>query len=202
MRIAAFLYSAVDYVHAQRERTLILSEMRAVYERHDVLVTAGTGAAPRFDATLSEFEWLKANDFIYAPFNVTGGPALGVCIGYTADGMPLGMQIAGAPFTDDLVLRVGHAYERATEWRSRRPDELKEQALRVPGPNTRLPPPAPLSKEARVHLAAAARRAGLALTPRHLEKLERAAAAVLARSERIPRDQPRGVPLASVYRFE
>ena len=55
------------------------------------------------------------------PFSLTGAPALSVCAGYNAAGLPLSLQIAGRPFEDANVLRVGHAYERATPWRERRP---------------------------------------------------------------------------------
>jgi aspartyl-tRNA(Asn)/glutamyl-tRNA(Gln) amidotransferase subunit A len=55
------------------------------------------------------------------PFSLTGSPALSVCAGFTASGLPLSVQIAGRPFDDAKVLRVGHAYERATPWRDRRP---------------------------------------------------------------------------------
>jgi len=50
---------------------------------------------------------------------VTGVPAIAVCIGFTSGGPPLAMQIAGRPFEETTVLRVAHAYERATSWRSR-----------------------------------------------------------------------------------
>jgi aspartyl-tRNA(Asn)/glutamyl-tRNA(Gln) amidotransferase subunit A len=55
------------------------------------------------------------------PFSLTGAPALSVCAGFTGSGLPLSIQIAGRPFDDAKVLRVGHAYERATPWRERRP---------------------------------------------------------------------------------
>ena len=55
------------------------------------------------------------------PFNLTGLPALSVPCGFTREGLPIGLQIAGRPFDEALVLRVGHAYEQATEWHLRRP---------------------------------------------------------------------------------
>ena len=56
-----------------------------------------------------------------APFNVTQLPALSLPCGFTDAGLPIGLQIAGRPFDEATVLRVGHAYERATEWHLRRP---------------------------------------------------------------------------------
>jgi hypothetical protein len=58
-------------------------------------------------------------------FSVTGAPALAMCCGFSASGLPLGIQIAGRPFDDATVLRIGHAYEHATPWRDRRPDRIR-----------------------------------------------------------------------------
>ncbi len=54
-------------------------------------------------------------------FDVTAGPALVQCMGYTASGLPLSMQPAGRPVDEETVLRIADAYERATPWRQRRP---------------------------------------------------------------------------------
>ncbi len=50
------------------------------------------------------------------PWNVLGTPAISVPCGFTAKGLPVGLQIAGPPGHDAIVLRLGHAYEQATEW--------------------------------------------------------------------------------------
>ena len=55
------------------------------------------------------------------PFNLTGQPALSMCNGFDSAGLPLSLQIVGHCFDEATVLRVGHAYERATPWRDRRP---------------------------------------------------------------------------------
>src|SRR5262249_10713701 len=118
--LAACVFQAVDYVEAQRERTRMLQEMQPLYERHDVFVTAASPApAPRLDSYRTLGYWQRPN--ITRPFSITGGPALAVCNGYSRSGLPLGMQIAGRPFAEETVLRVGHAYEQATDWRDRRP---------------------------------------------------------------------------------
>jgi aspartyl-tRNA(Asn)/glutamyl-tRNA(Gln) amidotransferase subunit A len=56
------------------------------------------------------------------PFNLTGQPALSVCNGFDSAGLPLSLQIVGRCFDEAMVLRLGHAYERATSWRQRRPE--------------------------------------------------------------------------------
>ena len=55
------------------------------------------------------------------PFNLTGLPALSVPCGFTTQGLPIGLQIAGRPHDEATVLRVGHSYQQVTEWHRRRP---------------------------------------------------------------------------------
>lgn len=117
--LGASLFQAVDYVQAQRERRKMISEMRPLYEKYDVLVTPGLGPAARLDAHRTLGARQKPN--MTTPFNVTGGPALAQCIGFSKEGLPLSMQVASKPFNETAVFKVAHAYEKATGWRSRRP---------------------------------------------------------------------------------
>jgi Asp-tRNA(Asn)/Glu-tRNA(Gln) amidotransferase A subunit family amidase len=55
------------------------------------------------------------------PAALAGVPALAVPCGFSASGLPLSLQIIGRRFADATVLRVGHAYEQATDWHRRRP---------------------------------------------------------------------------------
>jgi Asp-tRNA(Asn)/Glu-tRNA(Gln) amidotransferase A subunit family amidase len=54
------------------------------------------------------------------PFNVCGVPAISVPCGFTESGLPIGLQIAGPHWREDLVLGVAYAYEQATAWHKRR----------------------------------------------------------------------------------
>ena len=58
------------------------------------------------------------------PFNGLGLPALSVPCGFSPGGRPLALQVVGRPFDEATVLRLGHAYERATDWVARRPPLL------------------------------------------------------------------------------
>jgi aspartyl-tRNA(Asn)/glutamyl-tRNA(Gln) amidotransferase subunit A len=127
--LAGCLFSAVDYVQAQRQRREILMEMDDLYARYDVLVTVSSGPATRFDRISTLRSWMTPN--IHTAFSVTGGPSLVVCNGFSSEGLPLAMQIVGRPFDDAKVLGVGHAYETAAQWRSRRP-QLEPGAQPVP----------------------------------------------------------------------
>ena len=54
-------------------------------------------------------------------FNLSGHPAASIACGFTAGGLPVGLQIVGRPFDEATVLRVADAYQRVTDWHRRRP---------------------------------------------------------------------------------
>lgn len=166
--LAACLISGADYVQSQRERRKVLEEMRPIYAKYDVLVTAGPGPAARLDAWRTIQFWQKAS--LTTPFNVTGGPALAQCIGYTEGGLPLSWQIVGRPFDDATVMRVADAYERETPWRSRRPS-LTPGAGPLPLPPVPDPEPADCSPADRDRIATVCKRAGLVIGERLFEQL-------------------------------
>jgi aspartyl-tRNA(Asn)/glutamyl-tRNA(Gln) amidotransferase subunit A len=166
--LGALLISGPDYVQASRMRRQMIAEMAPLYERYDVLLTAGPGPAGRLDAWRTINFWRGHN--ITAPFNCTGGPALAQCIGLTDDGLPLSMQVAGRPFTDAMVLRVAKAYEDATPWRSRRP-MLTPGAASLPTPPVPAPEKATISAARRDEIAVICRRAGLTVPEPVFEQL-------------------------------
>ena len=114
--LPACLFQAADYVAASREHRRIVTEARALYARYDVLLTAGFGPAPRLDAHRTVNFWQRSN--VFTPSNVTAGPALELCNGFSKTGLPLGMQLIGRPFDEVGVLGAGYAYEQATTWRA------------------------------------------------------------------------------------
>jgi aspartyl-tRNA(Asn)/glutamyl-tRNA(Gln) amidotransferase subunit A len=86
----------------------------------DVLLTASQPAeAPRIEA-VPKWAILEKPGFTI-PFNVTGQPAMSVCSGFGAGGLPVSIQLIGKPFEEAAVFRAAHAYEQATEWRKQRP---------------------------------------------------------------------------------
>jgi aspartyl-tRNA(Asn)/glutamyl-tRNA(Gln) amidotransferase subunit A len=196
--LAGCLFQSVDYVQAQRERRLVLEEMEGLYAKYDVLVTASSAPAPRLDNYSTLNAWVKPN--IQTVFSVTGGPALALCNGYTASGLPLSMQVAGRPFDEATVLRVADAYEKATPWRQRRP-EL------VPGtPRPDIPKPSALGKidvDARTRSLTEmlATRAGLKLDDWLFDCLCELAPYAYAMGARIRRDLAWNEEPANVFAF-
>jgi aspartyl-tRNA(Asn)/glutamyl-tRNA(Gln) amidotransferase subunit A len=84
-----------------------------------LLCAAAASEAPPIEA-VPKFAGLETLNLTY-PFNLTGQPAMVVCAGFGEGGLPVGVQLAGRPFEDALVLRAGHALERALGTRERRP---------------------------------------------------------------------------------
>lgn len=116
----AALPSAADYVQAQRRRRALCAAVSAAMADCDLLLTAAQPAEAPPIERVPKFASLEMPS-LTIPFNLTGQPALALCTGFGADGMPVGAQIIGRPFEDATVLRAGHAFERATSWRQRRP---------------------------------------------------------------------------------
>ncbi len=114
------LFSAGDYVQAQRCRQWIKREFADVLRKVDVLVTPTmtqqAAAFKGYDATST----VRGPSFT-APFNVTGLPAISTPCGFTVAGLPVGMQIAGKPFDEPTVLRVAYTYQQHSRWFERRP---------------------------------------------------------------------------------
>jgi len=120
LKLGAFL-SAADYLQAVRRRRELCFEVEQAMANIDVLVTATQlRAAPQITHEYQLAESISPDPMI--PFNVTGLPALAVCCGFDANGLPLSMQIIGKPFDEATVLAVGDAYEQATPWRQCRPE--------------------------------------------------------------------------------
>ncbi|HEY2132432.1 MAG TPA: amidase [Acetobacteraceae bacterium] len=114
----AFILAA-DYINAQRERTRLVAELAETMRTIDAVIfpTARCPARPiGEDSMASGFQ-----PFFNRAFNVTGGPALSICNGFSQTGLPLALQIGGRPFEDALVLQIGDALERTLSTRSRRP---------------------------------------------------------------------------------
>ena len=113
-----------DYHKAQKMRRKVQEELTQMLNQVDVLVgpiqrtppgtlqlSVATGAATGM-ATQRSFT---------RPFNLTGMPAVSVPCGFSPEGLPVGLQIAGRLFDDSTVLRVAHAYEQATPWHDMHP---------------------------------------------------------------------------------
>jgi aspartyl-tRNA(Asn)/glutamyl-tRNA(Gln) amidotransferase subunit A len=116
------LISGADYLQAVRRRRELCAATAAAMSARaiDLLLTASQPAeAPRIDA-VPKWGIIEKPSFTI-PFNVTGQPAISVCTGFGAGGLPVSMQLAGKPFDEATLFRAAHAFEQATQWRRQRP---------------------------------------------------------------------------------
>src|SRR5438067_11148439 len=110
-----------DYLEALRWRTSLAQEQAQALQRVDAFITAAAlNVADRADPNAPDR--LVSAPSITMPFSVGGLPAIASPCGFSkADGLPLSLQIAAAPFAEATVLRIAHAYQQATDWHKRHP---------------------------------------------------------------------------------
>lgn len=123
---AARLFTAADYIKAMRVRTILMDDLRAVFEKCDVLAMPVGNAAIKLetpDQVRSDATRPSSGHDNYSLANMTGYPAMVVPCGFTAGPpqLPLGFQLYGKPFEEATLFRVANAYESATEWHKRHP---------------------------------------------------------------------------------
>jgi amidase len=121
--------SGVDVGRAEVAHTKLYERMVAFFDRYDVLLAPTTQVLPfpveqEYPTEVAGVPmadylgWMRSCTLISA----TGCPALSLPGGFTADGLPVGLQVVGAPRADRRVLEVGHAFEQATGFGRRRPE--------------------------------------------------------------------------------
>jgi len=124
---AGLFISAAEYLRAQQARSIFDQQGRRLLDEVDLLagptepVTAPEIMASKVMAGEQEVGVVGALTQYTRPYNINGFPAISVPCGFSDDGMPIGLQLAGRPFDELTVLRAAHAYEQANDWHTRRP---------------------------------------------------------------------------------
>ena len=114
--------SKEQYVEARRQCDLLRREIKQVFATVDVLVTPTMAGPPSMTEPIEQSASLDPGRTRNTwPFDVLGLPAISVPCGFTSSGLPIGLQIIGAPFAETTVLALARAYEKTTDWHSRRP---------------------------------------------------------------------------------
>lgn len=116
-RTTALTAPAVDYIRALRNIAETRELLEAGLERFDAYVLP---TVPIFPSTVDNPTLPGVGQFT-SPFNRSGQPALSVPCGFGANGLPIGLMIVARRFNERMVLRIGHAYQQATDWHRRRP---------------------------------------------------------------------------------
>ena len=114
---------AQAYYKAQKIRAVLRKQILDALEKVDVLILpTGPVTAPLVESVPGigskehSLTGLAGRISFTGPFNLAGTPAISVPCGFSAAGMPMGLQIVGKPFDEETVLRVAHAYEQNTDW--------------------------------------------------------------------------------------
>jgi aspartyl-tRNA(Asn)/glutamyl-tRNA(Gln) amidotransferase subunit A len=111
--------SAADYAQARRQLDLLRKQVKKIFTIVDLLITPTMPTPP---VTIAEGTNPTAVSIRNtSPFDVLGLPTISVPCGFTSSGLPIGLQITGAPFAESTVLSMAHAYERATDWHNMHP---------------------------------------------------------------------------------
>ena len=120
-------YSVTEYVEARGEKLAYCDSVRPLFETYDLLLTPSVSVTAFEVGRLNpahwpqhEWDWFPWAGFSY-PFNFTGHPAASIPAGFTAAGMPVGLQIVGRRNADLTVLQASAAFEQARPWAQRRP---------------------------------------------------------------------------------
>ena len=117
--------TGVDVMKAQHERLAFTCRLSALFTEIDLLLIP---TQPLADFTIRQEQELFAtpeglSDFVRfaTPFDMSGSPTITLPGGFSAKGLPLSFQLVGRNLEEALLLRAGHAYQRATQWHSRHP---------------------------------------------------------------------------------
>ena len=120
--LSAGYYDAY-YLKAQKARTLVRQDFESALRQCDAIVAPTTPTtAFKIEEMTEDPLRMYLSDIFTVPANLAGLPALSLPCGFDRIGLPIGMQIIGRPFDEATVLRLGHAFEQATDWHRRKPE--------------------------------------------------------------------------------
>ena len=119
--LSAGYYDAY-YGQAQKVRTLIKRDLSQAFQAVDVIAApVAPSTAFRIGEHGDDPLAMYLEDVFTLPANLAGVPGLAFPVGFDPHGLPVGMQLMGAHFREDLLFRVGHAYQKVTDWHLRTP---------------------------------------------------------------------------------
>lgn len=121
--LSAGYYDAY-YGKAQAVRTLIKQDFEAAFEKVDVILTPVSPITAFKIGEVADPLQMYLADVLTVSANMAGICGLALPCGFSESGMPIGMQLLGAQFKEETVLRAGHAYQQATDWHTRRPQPV------------------------------------------------------------------------------
>ncbi|HLV34733.1 MAG TPA: amidase family protein, partial [Spirillospora sp.] len=115
-------YYDAYYAKAQAVRTLIKQDFDKAFEQVDIIATPTTPTtAFRFGEKTDDPLKMYLEDVFTLPASLAGVPGLNIPCGFDSQHLPIGLQLIAPAFSEDLLLKVGHAYQQVTTWHQRQP---------------------------------------------------------------------------------
>jgi aspartyl-tRNA(Asn)/glutamyl-tRNA(Gln) amidotransferase subunit A len=118
--LSAGYYDAY-YLKAQKVRTLIRREFDRAFIKYDALVTPTSPTVPfKIGEKTNDPVQMYLSDVCTLPINIAGVPGLSIPAGFV-NGLPVGLQLIGKPFSEETLFRIAYTYQKATDWHLKRP---------------------------------------------------------------------------------
>ena len=115
-------YYDAYYLKAQKVRTQIKQDFDKAFEKYDVLVTpTSPTTAFKFGEKMDDPLSMYLADIFTVNCNLAGVPGMSIPCGFSSSGMPIGLQILGKPFDEEMIFRVAYTYEQNTDHHIKRP---------------------------------------------------------------------------------
>jgi aspartyl-tRNA(Asn)/glutamyl-tRNA(Gln) amidotransferase subunit A len=122
--LSAGYYDAY-YGKAQAVRTLVKQDFDRAFESVDAIVTpVAPTTANRFGSASSDPMQMYLMDVFSVSANLAGIPGMSIPCGFDDAGLPIGMQLLGAQFKEETLIKLGHAYQQVTDWHTHRPKPI------------------------------------------------------------------------------
>jgi aspartyl-tRNA(Asn)/glutamyl-tRNA(Gln) amidotransferase subunit A len=120
--LSAGYYDAY-YGQAQKVRTLIKRDFERAFEEVDVIAApVAPTTAFRIGEHTDDPLAMYLEDVFTLPANLAGVPGLAFPVGFDATGLPIGIQLMGPHFREDILFQAAHAYQQVTDWHLRKPE--------------------------------------------------------------------------------
>ena len=125
--LSAGYYDAY-YLKALKVRTIIREDFLEAFKDVDVIITPTTPTPPfKIGEKIGDPLQMYLSDIFTVSVNLAGLPGVSIPVGFTENGLPVGMQIIGRPFDEVTILKVGYNYQKETDWHRRVPPQFDEE---------------------------------------------------------------------------
>lgn len=115
-------YYDAYYLKALKVRTLIKRDFDEAFKKFDAIITpASPTAAFKIGEKTSDPLTMYLSDIFTISANLAGIPGISIPCGFTKNNLPIGLQILGKPFDEEMILRIAYNYEQNTDWHKRKP---------------------------------------------------------------------------------